>query len=313
MKKLTTEEFIEKAKQVYGDKYDYSKVNYINCDTKVIVICKEHGEFETRPDHFYNGHGCPKCGTKQGSNKLRQTKEEFIKKAKEIHGDKYDYSKVEYKTARKKVCIVCPKHGEFWQTPDAHLRGTGCPKCSLYRSYKYTTEEFIELSKKVHGDKYDYSKVEYFNRVTPVCIICHEHGEFWQKPREHFKGFGCPECSESRLEREIKLFLDENEIKYEREKRFDWLKNKYPMRLDFYIPILNIAIECQGEQHFKDREYFHQDFEERIRIDLLKKKLCNENGINVLYYSSKYIVPKDWNKYDVICSKTKLLKEIRHM
>jgi len=309
MKKLTTEEFIEKAKQVYGDNYDYSKVDYVNCDTKVKIICRKHGEFEIRPDHFLMGHGCSKCGYERGGNKIRKSSEYFIEKAKQVHGGKYDYSKVEYCKAKEKVCIICPEHGEFWQTPDSHLRGRKCPKC-VHQSYKYTTEEFIELSRKVHGYRYDYSKVVYKNRKTPVCIICPEHGEFWQKPQEHIKGFGCQICNESRLEREIKLLLDDNNIKYEREKRFDWLKNKYPMRLDFYIPMLNIAIECQGEQHFKDREYFHQDFEERIRMDLLKKELCNENGINVLYYSSKYIVPKGWDKYKVICSKSNLLKEI---
>ena len=147
MKRLTTEEFIKKAKTVYGDEYDYSKVNYINCDTKVTVICKKHGEFEVRPDHFYDGHGCPKCGSKRGGDKIRKTKENFIKEAKKVHGDKYDYSKVEYETARKKVCIICPEHGEFWQTPDAHLKGAKCPKCS-HQSYSYTTEEFIEMAKK---------------------------------------------------------------------------------------------------------------------------------------------------------------------
>ena len=312
MKRLTTEDFIKKAKQIYGDEYDYSKVNYVNCDTKVIVICKKHGEFETRPDHFYNGHGCPKCGTKQGADKLRCTKEEFIKKAKEIHGDKYDYSKVEYKTAREKVCIICLEHGEFWQTPDAHLRGNGCPKCSIHRSYRYTTEEFIEKARQIHGDKYDYSKVEYFNRLTPVCIICPEHGEFWQKPREHFDGDGCHSCNESKLEKEIKLLLEENKIKFEIQKRFDWLRDKKPMPLDFYLPEYNVAIECQGEQHFKNREFFNNyPFEKRIEMDLLKNRLCLENGVKLLYYSSKYSVPKDWDKYDVICSKTKLLEKIK--
>ena len=312
MKKLTTEEFIEKAKKVYGDEYDYSKVNYINCDTKVKIICKEHGEFDTRPDHFLNGHGCPKCGAERCGNKLRSNKDEFIKKAKQVHGDKYDYSKVEYKAARKKVCIICPEHGKFWQTPYAHLRGDECSKCS-HQSYKYTTEEFIEMSKKVHGNKYDYSKTEYFNRLTPVCIICPEHGEFWQKPREHFKGFGCPICNESRLEKEIKLLLEESKIKFEVQKRFDWLRDKNPMPLDFYLPEYNIAIECQGEQHFKEREFFkNYPFEKRVEMDLLKNKLCSENGVKLLYYSSKYFLPKNWNKYDVICSKNKLIEEIKN-
>ena len=312
MKRLTTEDFIKKAKTVYGDEYDYSKVNYINCDTKVTVICKKHGEFEVRPDHFYDGHGCPKCGSQRGGDKIRKAKEEFIKEAKKVHGDKYDYSRVEYETARKKVCIVCPEHGEFWQTPDAHLKGAKCPKCS-HQSYRYTTEEFIEMAKKVHGDKYDYSKVEYINRLTPVCIICPEHGEFWQKAYSHLLGNGCHSCNESKLETEIKLLLEENNIKYEREKRFDWLKYKWPMPLDFYLPGYNIAIECQGEQHFKNRDFFkNYEFEKRIEMDLLKNKLCCENGIKVLYYSSKYFIPKDWDKYDVICSKNKLIEMIKN-
>lgn len=311
MRKLTTKEVIERGKKIYGDVYDYSKTEYVNIDTKITVICPKHGEFQIRPDHFFEGSGCPKCGSERGGDKNRLSLEEFIEKARKTHGDKYDYSKVEYIDARTKVCIICPKDGEFWQTPDSHLRGTGCPKCSFQRSYKYTTEEFIEIARKIHGDKYDYSKVEYKNRNTPVCIICPTHGEFWQKPREHFRGFGCQVCGESRLENEIKLLLDENNIKYESQKRFDWLKNKKQMPLDFYLPKYNIAIECQGEQHFKDREYFHQVFEERVRMDLLKKKLCNENGIEVLYYSNKYLVPKGWDKYKVICSKPKLLNEVR--
>lgn len=311
MKKLTTEEFIEKAKQVYDYEYDYSKVNYINCDTKVKVICKKHGEFYTRPDHFLNGHGCPKCGAERCGNKLRSNKEEFIKKAKQVHGNKYDYSKVEYNKAKEKVCIVCPEHGEFWQVPYSHIHGAECPKCS-HQSYKYTTEEFIELSKKIHGNKYDYSKVEYVNRMTPVCIICPEHGEFWQKAYSHLLGNGCHSCNESKLENEIKLLLDKNNIKYEREKRFDWLRDKNPMPLDFYLPEYNIAIECQGEQHFKKREFFENyPFEKRVEMDLLKNKLCSENGVKLLYYASKYRVPKDWNKYDVICSKNKLIEEIK--
>jgi len=309
MKRLTTKEVIERGKKIYGDVYDYSKTTYVNIDTKFTVICPKHGEFKVRPDHFFDGHGCPKCGSERGGDKNRSTTEEFIEKAQKIHGNKYDYSKVEYIDAKIKVCIVCPTHGMFWQTPDAHLSGEDCPKC-VHRSYKYSTEEFIEIAKKIHGDKYDYSKVEYINRRTPICIICPIHGEFWQKPQEHFKGHGCPICNESRLEREIKLLLDENDIEYEAQKKFVWLRNKYPMSVDFYIPKYNIAIECQGEQHFKDREFFHQNFEERIRMDLLKGELCKENDINMLYYSKKHLVPKNWDKYNVICSKHKLLNEI---
>ena len=106
---------------------------------------------------------------------------EFIEKAKKVHGDKYDYSKVEYVNSRTKICIICPQHGEFWQTPNAHLMKEGCPKCkgeNVSKVNRRTTNEFIEKAKKVHGDKYDYSKVDYKNNSTKVCIICPIHGEF---------------------------------------------------------------------------------------------------------------------------------------
>jgi hypothetical protein len=311
MRKLTTEEVIKRCKELYGDMYDYSKIEYVNIDTKITVICPKHGEFHIRPDHFFEGNGCPKCGNERGGNKNRMTIEEFFKRAKEVHGDRYDYSKAEYTDARTKVCIICPEHGEFWQTPDAHLRGAKCPKC-VHRSYKYTTDEFIQLAKEIHGDKYDYSKVNYVDRLTPVCIVCPEHGVFWQKPREHFKGKGCPLCHESVLERDIETLLKNNGIAFETQKRFNWLRNKWPMPLDFYLPEYKVAIECQGEQHFGKIEFFSRyNFEERLELDLLKKKLCEENGIRILYYSKKYIVPEYWNKYNVIYNKKKLIDEIK--
>ena len=108
---------------------------------------------------------------------MKDKTEEFIKKAKEVHGDKYDYSKVEYKKAIEKICIICPEHGEFWQIPTNHLKGCGCPSCGGNK--KYTLEIFIKKAREVHGDKYDYSKVDYKKASEKVCIICPKHGEFW--------------------------------------------------------------------------------------------------------------------------------------
>ena len=119
--------------------------------------------------------------------------EKFINKAKQIHGNKYDYSKVEYKNNRTKVCIICKEHGEFWQRPDKHiLRRQGCPHCS--GNAKRDINSFIEDAQKVHGDKYDYSKSVYNGIHDKLCIICPEHGEFWQAPNDHLHGQGCPGC-----------------------------------------------------------------------------------------------------------------------
>ena len=189
----TTDEFIAKAKKIHGDKYDYSKVEYVNDRTKVCIICPKHGEFWQTPNSHLNGYGCSKCAYEVKGKRRSFSKEEFIKKTRKVHGDKYDYSKVNYVNNYTKVCIICHEHGEFWQTPSAHLRGQGCPKCKS-KKQTCTTDEFIAKAKKIHGDKYDYSKVNYLNRKTKVCIICPDHGEFWQTPNHHLSGCGCPKC-----------------------------------------------------------------------------------------------------------------------
>ena len=299
--RLTTEEFIKKACEIHGDRYDYSKVEYINTETKVCIICPEHGEFWQTPHAHLYGQGCPKC---YGNIKL--TKEDFIGKSKHIHGDKYDYSKVEYNGFDSKVCIICLKHGEFWQTPHMHLQGQGCPKCyGLNKTNDDIISEFITI----HGDKYDYSKVEYINTETKVCIICPEHGEFWQTPHNHLQGQGCPKCRNSKLHNKIRTLLKSNNIYFEEEKTFNWLRYKGNLYLDFYLPDYNIAIEVQGIQHFKSIEYFGGENGFRIRqfLDNLKYNLCTKNGIKIIYYA-------DTDKYyyfnPIIYEDVKLLKEI---
>ena len=145
------------------------------------------------------------------------TNKEFVDRAKEVHGDKYDYSKVEYTHSKKEVCIICPKHGEFWQTPTVHLKGGNCPNCIKENKIN----DFLEQSKIIHNNKYDYSKVEYVDSTTKVCIICPKHGEFWQRPFSHINGNGCPMCKESLLEEEINSFFDKMSFIVERQKRFN--------------------------------------------------------------------------------------------
>ena len=200
-KKLTTEQFIEKARKIHGDKDDYSQVEYIDAKTKVKIICTEHGEFYISPNKHLIGQRCKMCSRKEFSKAQTLTTEQFIEKAKKIQGDKYDYSKVNYINSQIKICIICPEHGEFWQIPNSHLQGNGCPICATNnRSMKQTltTEQFIEKAKQIHGNKYDYSKVVYVNNHTKVCIICPEHGEFWQTPHKHtISKHGCPACGGS--------------------------------------------------------------------------------------------------------------------
>lgn len=217
---------------------------------------------------------------------------EFIEKANAKHDKKYDYSKVNYVGTFQKVCIICPEHGEFWIKPDNHFHGQGCPVCRYIKSssaLRKKTDKVIDDFRSVHGNKYDYSKVEYVNNKTKVCIICPEHGEFWQKPDNHMNGKGCPFCSKSKLEASTKQYLIEHGILFEEQKEFEWLKYKKSMKLDFYLPEYNVAIECQGIQHFKPFAFFGGDDGLMYNNEKDKTKLeqCLKNGVQLLYYSKE--------------------------
>ena len=307
-KRKTLTEFINESKQIHGNKYDYSKTQYINTNTKVCIICPIHGEFWQAPRHHLNGNGCPYC-----AGKIRLTTEEFIRRAKEVHGDKYDYSKVEYVNARIKVCIICPEHGEFRQTASEHLRGQGCPKCAQEK-HNSTTEEFIRKAKEVHGDKYDYSKVEYVNAYTKVRIICPIHGDFEQNAHSHLNGRGCPKCNESQMEKNTAKFLEENNIDYisqARKKDLVWLERQ---SLDFYIPKYHIAIECQGGQHFKTVDFFggKRGYSDRLKKDLSKYNKCLSNNVKLIYYVPESLVEEVINntKYNNIYNSENVFSDL---
>lgn len=203
MKKDTKDDFIKKAINVHGFIYDYSRVVYEKSNICVVIICKSHGEFQQRPNNHLNGTGCTKCSKNNFINPLRNTTETFIERSKDKHGDKYDYSKSVYgKNSYDKITIICKKHGEFQQIPNNHLRGAGCIKCRIENqtdNKRGTSEKFIEQSKQIHGDRYDYSKSIYGNsNRDKVCIICKIHGDFLQHSYQHISGAGCPDCGGSK-------------------------------------------------------------------------------------------------------------------
>lgn len=189
----TTESFIEKAKAVHGERYDYSLVEYGSSRATVKVLCPDHGIFEQRSGHHLEGQGCPVCG-----NSRKTTKGSFVEKARKVHGDRYGYDAVVYSGAHTKVEILChkPHHGLFSQRPGDHLQGYGCPKCSGV--HPYSTGEFIEKARAVHGDKYCYDKSRYVGALVKITIFCKTHKtEFEQTPGNHLFGRGCPSCAES--------------------------------------------------------------------------------------------------------------------
>lgn len=140
---------------------------------------------------------------------------EFIFKSEKIHGDKYDYSLVDYKNIMTKVKILCKKHGIFEQVPLNHINGHGCLKCSKDKRYDKNIKclEFIKKANDRFENKYDYSLVEYKNRSSKVKIICPEHGKFESTPINHLNRSGCPKCSEVNIrQKNKKLFIEKSNL-----------------------------------------------------------------------------------------------------
>ena len=300
--------FIDKCIKIHGDKYSYNNFKFVNMSTKGEIFCKKHNIiFFQTPEKHLMGQGCPICKKEKISNRNKNENNKFIEKAKETHNDFYDYSKTVYKNTKEKVCITCPKHGDFWQLPSNHLRGQGCPLCAretVINCNKSNTLDFIKKSRLIHGNKYDYSKTYYESSNTKVCITCPKHGDFWQTPSNHLQGQGCPICKESKLELFVRDNLNKNNIKFIPQYHFSKILPKR-YSVDFFIPDKNIAIECQGKQHFipdswgkknKDNE-----FNSLIKRDETKYRSLIENNIKVLYYSNikikyPYFVIEDINE-----------------
>ena len=224
----------------------------------------------------------------------RKSNDEFIREAQSIHHNKYDYSKVEYANNKTKVCLVCPEHGEFWQTPSDHLNGKGCPQCA--GNVRCDKDAFIEKAKCIHNDRYDYSKVEYVNAHTKVCIVCPEHGEFWQTPNNHLNGNGCPLCKNRKIGDGLRDTVEDfakksNEIHDITDCLKTLLSQQQRNReIDVYIPSLKLGIEYNGlhlhsERLGKDKNY---------HLDKLNK--CNEQGIKLIQ-----IFEDEWLNHREIC------------
>lgn len=279
----TTKEFIHDARKIHENEYDYNKVNYINSREKVIIICKAHGEFLQSPNHHLsNKSGCPDCY----GNKLKTT-EQFIRDCLKVHGDRYDYSKVIYLGSNMKISIICHRHQEFCQIAYDHLNGHNCPKCKNSK----TQEEFITDCLKIHGNRYDYSEVQYTINKEKIKITCRIHGRFVQRANAHLSGQNCPSCKSSKGESIIKLVLEKNNISFIQQQTFKDCDYKSSLKYDFYLPDHNLLIEYDGIQHFKPVEFFggEESFKEQKIKDNIKNEYSKESGISLLriFYNIK--------------------------
>jgi len=243
----STENFIKNAKIIHGNKYNYSLVDYKLNNINVKIICPEHGMFEQKPYNHLSNNGCPICRYKNRRN------DDYIQKCNKKFNNMFDYSLVQYTNNKIKVKIICPEHGIFEQTMKDHYNGNGCPYCS---GKKMNTEIFIKKCNKIHNNVYDYSLVDYIGAFKKVKIICKKHGIFEQMSYTHLSNHGCPVCKSSKGEKTIMKILNENNIKYIHQKKFNDCKNTNVLFFDFYIPDKNLCIEYNGLQHYKPIDFF---------------------------------------------------------
>jgi hypothetical protein len=199
--RMGIEEFIHRAEIIHGDKYDYSKVVFIDKFTEVKIICKTHGEINITPEVHLRTCGCKECGKTLKINNIKKDSLEQLQKIIDIHGDKYDYSKTVYTDSKTKIIATCRVHGDFSKYPHDFLSGAGCTVCGNSKKSQakvLTTEQFIKKAEIIHNKSYDYSQTIYIKSNIEVEIKCKidSHGIFKQKPNAHLFGYGCKKCSE---------------------------------------------------------------------------------------------------------------------
>ena len=257
--KLNNVDVIKRIREVHGDSYDLSEVNYKNRRTKIKVICNLHGSWLTYTEQLFRGQGCPLCASKKISEKVRIPFDEFVRRSNIIHRSKYNYFEHSYTIILNKTQIECPEHGIFSQRPSDHLyQKSGCSKCSNITNAskrKLGINSFIQKSRKLHGDKYDYSKVVYKSNHEKITISCPIHGDFKQEPQNHMNGSGCLKCSlvEQSLTqtKTTEEFIADSKLVH---------GNKYDYSLVSYINSkLNVEIICKKHGIFLQSARTHQD------------------------------------------------------
>lgn len=281
--------FITKANKVHNNKFNYDKTIYLNSNKNVIVTCTQHGGFLVTPNnHLSNKSGCPECKKK---HKLHLDK--FLKRADDKFNGKFNYDNIIFINNITHINIICPKHGEFKQTPQNHLL-SGCKLCNDEERLSKKNNDFIEKSNIIHSNKYNYKYVIYRGRHEVIKIICDVHGEFEQEAGVHLRGHGCQICSSSKGELKVLDYLISNNISHEREYSFNECKFKYKLKFDFYLTKHNICIEYDGRQHYEPIDTFGGvcEFNKTIKRDEIKTKYCKDNNIKLIripYWSYKII------------------------
>jgi len=278
---VTPEEYLARAQRAHDSRYTYDISTLSSSNGLATITCLIHGAFQQKLANHLLGAGCPQCAGR-GVN--------WVARFRSVHGDRYDYSRVQYKDYKQPVEITCPEHGAFFQTPDNHYRGKqGCPKCKGARiraAKQLSVEEFIRRATVVHEGKYLYERTQFTNMLSGVVtVLCPQHGAFTQSPVNHLAGkVGCLRCNhmKSRGEEAVAAYMG----LFCGVKRRD--KSSIPPKeLDIFVPEHNLAVEYCGD-------YWHSlDTAEKVKTQKeahYKKYLaCKNLGIRLLtIYESEW-------------------------
>lgn len=299
------EMFVEKARKVHKNNYEYLKGSFAKTSSKLQIKCNKCGNvFMQKGSMHLIGHGCPICNH---APTILNT-EIFRERLSRTHPNLFLLSN--YKGSNGIVKVRCKIHNHIFDTTPHRLQyGNNCQKCYDERRGNVLRKSIGQLTielNEVHGNKYEYPYIEkeYKNNKSKITVLCKKHGEFKSTINKLLIGQGCPICKESHLEKSIFKILNEIGVNSIRQKKFDWLKNdrtNLPLSLDFYLPDYNIAIECQGEQHFRPTKNFGgiYCFEKTKYRDNIKHRLCNENGIKIIYIlvrkSNRFLINEEFN------------------
>lgn len=289
-------DFKIESNTIFNNKYDYTKSIFINLKVPIMISCPKHGDFKKIPyHHITRKSGCNLCYKENRKNNKshRIYFKDILLEFRKIHGYKYEYNELSYINTLTEIEITCKKHGVFKQTPKQHKNGYGCQICG--GSKKLSNDEFINNSRNIHGDKYDYSITKYVNTNTKVKIICNKHGEFYKVPKLHLSGSGCQKCNISSGENLILNILEKYKIEYIYQKKFDNCKFIKNLFFDFYIPKYNICLEFDGEQHFKPIDPWggYKNLDVINKRDNVKNNWCLENNIILFRFSDKKTLEDD--------------------
>ena len=316
-KKTDSETYLQKANFVHNNFFTYPDLKLPDgLRSEITIRCPYHGDFNLIASYHLNGGGCPKCkdeGIEHEIAKLPQrnksTRKLTDEEVRKRIGGRYGTEKMRYVNNATPIILTCPIHGDFEILPLHLFQGQGCRKCA--RNEPKTTESFIEEAKIARNDiDYNYEHVEYNGYHVPVLITCPRHGDFPMTPANFLHGRqSCPLCKPNKMQDSVRKALKDKDIAFIEQCRRSTLLWLDRLSLDFYLPDRKLAIECQGIQHFQPVARFGGDesFSRVIERDKLKKTLCEEHGITLLYYTN---LSETEATYPCIHSLEELIEEI---